>query len=78
MLIPDIYKGAVGVDKEEASHLMGALDWCAALHKRRTHAHARAARLLLLRHAHAHSACACAAAEHTAGRCAPGRWRWAR
>jgi hypothetical protein len=39
VLIPDIYKGAVGVDKEEASHLMGALDWCAALRERRTHTH---------------------------------------
>jgi carboxymethylenebutenolidase len=27
VLIPDIYKGAVGVDKEEASHLMSNLDW---------------------------------------------------
>jgi dienelactone hydrolase len=31
VLIPDIYKGAIGVDKEEASHLMGAMDWQAAI-----------------------------------------------
>lgn len=31
VLIPDIYKGKVGVDKEEASHLMGALDFGVAV-----------------------------------------------
>jgi carboxymethylenebutenolidase len=31
VLIPDLYKGKVGVDKEEASHLMGHLDWMAAI-----------------------------------------------
>ena len=30
-LIPDLYKGKVGVDAEEASHLMGALDFNAAV-----------------------------------------------
>ncbi len=27
MLVPDLYKGKLGVDKEEASHLMSNLDW---------------------------------------------------
>lgn len=27
VVIPDIYKGKVGVDKEEAAHLMNNLDW---------------------------------------------------
>ena len=31
VLIPDLYKGKVGVDKEEASHLMGHLDWLLAV-----------------------------------------------
>jgi len=26
-LIPDIYHGKIGIDKEEASHLMSNLDW---------------------------------------------------
>lgn len=30
VLIPDLYKGKIGVDAEEASHLMGALDFKAA------------------------------------------------
>ena len=30
VLIPDIYNGKVGVDKEEAAHLMGNLDWMKA------------------------------------------------
>eukprot|EP01023_Acetabularia_acetabulum_P004036 TRINITY_DN11699_c0_g2_i1.p1 TRINITY_DN11699_c0_g2~~TRINITY_DN11699_c0_g2_i1.p1 ORF type:complete len:269 (-),score=61.06 TRINITY_DN11699_c0_g2_i1:205-1011(-) len=30
-LVPDLYKGKIGVDKEEASHLMGALDFQAAV-----------------------------------------------
>ncbi len=30
VLIPDLYNGRVGVDKEEASHLMGNLDWMKA------------------------------------------------
>ncbi|KAF8070964.1 RAD4 [Scenedesmus sp. PABB004] len=30
-LVPDLYKGKVGVDAEEASHLMGALDFKAAV-----------------------------------------------
>lgn len=30
-LIPDLYKGKVGVDKEEASHLMNSLDWATAV-----------------------------------------------
>lgn len=29
-LIPDLYKGKVGVDKEEASHLLSKLDWVQA------------------------------------------------
>ena len=31
VLIPDIYKGAIGVDKEEASHMMGNLDFPGAV-----------------------------------------------
>ena len=31
VLIPDIYKGKVGVDAEEASHLMGSLDFANAV-----------------------------------------------
>eukprot|EP01024_Parvocaulis_polyphysoides_P001511 TRINITY_DN10413_c0_g1_i1.p1 TRINITY_DN10413_c0_g1~~TRINITY_DN10413_c0_g1_i1.p1 ORF type:complete len:269 (-),score=54.62 TRINITY_DN10413_c0_g1_i1:306-1112(-) len=30
-LVPDLYKGKIGVDKEEASHLMGELDFQAAV-----------------------------------------------
>jgi carboxymethylenebutenolidase len=30
-LVPDLYKGKVGVDKEEASHMLSKLDWAAAL-----------------------------------------------
>eukprot|EP01026_Neomeris_dumetosa_P022097 TRINITY_DN19144_c0_g1_i1.p2 TRINITY_DN19144_c0_g1~~TRINITY_DN19144_c0_g1_i1.p2 ORF type:complete len:271 (+),score=60.51 TRINITY_DN19144_c0_g1_i1:119-814(+) len=30
-LVPDLYKGKIGVDKEEASHLMGNLDFKAAI-----------------------------------------------
>lgn len=30
-LVPDLYKGKVGVDKEEASHLLSKLDWPAAV-----------------------------------------------
>ncbi|CAG9463480.1 unnamed protein product [Pedinophyceae sp. YPF-701] len=29
-LVPDLYKGKIGVDKEEASHLMSKLDWVQA------------------------------------------------
>ena len=31
VLVPDIYKGAIGVDKEEAGHLMSNLDWAVAI-----------------------------------------------
>jgi carboxymethylenebutenolidase len=31
VIVPDIYKGKVGVDKEEAAHLMNALDWATAV-----------------------------------------------
>lgn len=31
VLIPDIYKGKIGVDAEEASHLMGSLDFAKAV-----------------------------------------------
>ena len=31
MLIPDIYKGKIGVTAEEASHLMGELDFPTAI-----------------------------------------------
>lgn len=30
-LVPDLYKGKVGVDKEEAAHLMGSMDFKAAI-----------------------------------------------
>eukprot|EP00803_Ostreobium_quekettii_P005813 evm.model.scf_128EXC.1 EVM.evm.TU.scf_128EXC.1 scf_128EXC:12966-15565(+) len=30
-LVPDLYKGKIGVDKEEASHMMGSLDFEAAI-----------------------------------------------
>jgi hypothetical protein len=30
-LIPDIYRGKVGVNKEEASHLLSKLDWAQAV-----------------------------------------------
>ena len=30
VLVPDLYKGAVGFDKEEAAHLMNALEWSQA------------------------------------------------
>ncbi|PRW56138.1 carboxymethylenebutenolidase-like protein [Chlorella sorokiniana] len=30
-LVPDLYKGKIGVDKEEASHLLSKLDWVAAV-----------------------------------------------
>lgn len=30
-LVPDIYKGKIGVDKEEASHLLSKLDWAQAV-----------------------------------------------
>ena len=31
VLVPDIYKGKIGIDKEEASHLMSNLDWAVAI-----------------------------------------------
>lgn len=31
VVVPDLYRGKVGVDAEEASHLMGNLDWSSAL-----------------------------------------------
>lgn len=31
VLVPDLYKGKVGVDKEEASHMMGSLDFPGAV-----------------------------------------------
>jgi hypothetical protein len=31
VLVPDLYRGKVGVDAEEASHLMTSLDWAGAI-----------------------------------------------
>ena len=39
VLIPDLYKGKIGVDAEEASHLMGALDFKAAVGEIKAAAH---------------------------------------
>ena len=30
-IVPDLYRGKVATDNEEAGHLMGALDWAGAV-----------------------------------------------
>ena len=29
VIVPDLYRGELGVEAEEAQHLMDGLDWCA-------------------------------------------------
>ena len=41
MLVPDLYKGALGVNVEEAHHLMSNLDWDVATGTTRRDEHAR-------------------------------------